>query len=213
MITGADEAGRGCIIGPLVICCASINQLEEFRLKELGVKDSKKLSARRREELTCDIEKLCRLTVIKISAVELNELMDRHSLNEIEAMKIAEAVNISEIEEGSTLYVDSPDNYPSKFAKRIEKYLTKKMKLVSENYAEDKYLCVAAASVIAKVTRDREIERIKEIVGHDFHSGYTSDPITINYLKHHVEDEKLQPFLRKKWKTLLNIKQKRLSEY
>ena len=212
MIAGVDEAGRGCVIGPMVICIASVGGLDEFKLKELGVKDSKKLSAKRREELFPEIEKLCRLTVIKIPASEINYLMDRHTLNEIEAMKIGEGLNITD-PLPSIVYIDSPDNIPVNFGKRIEKYLKRKVKLVCENKADDKHLIVGAASIVAKVLRDREIERIKRVVKYDFNSGYTSDPFTIEYLAKHANDEKLAPFLRTKWKTLANIKQRKLGEF
>ncbi len=213
MITGADEAGRGCVIGPLVICCASIEEKDIDRLREIGVKDSKKLTPKSREEIYKKLANITKNIVIKISAGELNELMGKYSLNEIEAMKMGESLNEQDLPENSIVYVDSPDNDPGKFALRIKKYLKKKLKIVSENYAESKYVIVAGASIIAKHTRDGEIKRIKEIVGYDFNSGYSSDPVTIDYLKKHMDDEVLKPYLRTKWKTLDKIRQKRLSDF
>lgn len=212
MISGIDEAGRGAVIGPLVICIASIDKMDEYKLKEMGARDSKKLTRGRRETLFPKIKDMCKLTIIKITAGELNKLMDKYSLNEIEALKIAEGLNISG-KLAEAVYVDSPDNIPKNFALRIEKYLKKKTKIISENKADDKYLIVSAASICAKVTRDAEIEKIKEEVGHDFNSGYTSDPITIGYLEKHVDDEKLKPYLREKWITLSNLRQRRLAEF
>jgi ribonuclease HII len=212
MISGIDEAGRGAVIGPLVICIASIDKMDEYKLKEMGARDSKKLTRGRRETLFPKIKDMCKLTIIKITAEELNKLMDKYSLNEIEALKIAEGLNISG-KLADAVYVDSPDNIPKNFALRIEKYLKKKTKIISENKADDKYLIVSAASICAKVTRDAEIEKIKEEVGHDFNSGYTSDPITIRYLEKHVDDEKLKPYLREKWITLSNLRQRRLAEF
>ena len=170
MIIGIDEAGRGCIIGPMVICAAAINPMDEYRLKEIGVRDSKKLSPNQREALYGKVGRLCKYTTVKIPAEEINELMDRHNLNEIEAIKIAQAIDQLGIV-GATVFVDSPDNVPSKFARRIEKYLKTRVKIVSANKADDTYVIVGAASIIAKVTRDREIEKIKKAVGFDFNSG------------------------------------------
>lgn len=212
MIIGVDEAGRGCIIGPMVICAASINPLDEYKLKELGVRDSKKLSPLQRERLYPKVANLCKYTTVRVTAQELNVLMDTHNLNEIEAIKIAHAIDTLSLP-GATAYLDSPDNVPLKFSKRVEKYLKTRTKLVSENRADDSYVIVGAASIIAKVTRDREIERIKREVGIDFNSGYTSDVITQKYIAEREKHPLLLPYLRMKWSTLREEKQKKLSEF
>ena len=214
MIIGIDEAGRGCIIGPMVLCAAAINPLEEYKLKELGVRDSKRLSPKQREGLFPKVASLCRCAVVKVSARELNTLMASSNLNEIEAQKAAFAIDELSFT-GATAYIDSPDNVPANFAKRVEKYLKTKTRLVSANKADDKYLIVGAASIIAKVTRDAEIEKIKREVGVDFNSGYTSDQITMGIIGKRKEYPKLEPYLRTRWSTLSpeNKKQKKLGEF
>ncbi|MFA4983274.1 MAG: ribonuclease HII [Candidatus Micrarchaeia archaeon] len=212
MIIGVDEAGRGCIIGPMVICAAAINPLDEYKLKELGVRDSKKLSPLQRERLYPQVARLCRYTTVKVAASELNTLMDRHNLNEIEAIKIAHAIDSLSLP-GATAYLDSPDNVPLKFSKRVERYLRTKTKIVSANRADDTYVLVGAASIIAKVTRDREIGKIKKEVGIDFNSGYTSDPVTQRYIAEREKYPALLPYLRTKWSTLREEKQKKLLEF
>jgi len=102
---------------------------------------------------------------------------------------------------------------PAKFAKRIEKYMKTKHKIVSANHADDLYLIVSAASIVAKVTRDREIEKIKKEVGIDFNSGYTSDPTTQMYIKKRHEYPALLPYLRTKWSTLRADNQKKLLDF
>ena len=212
MIIGIDEAGRGCIIGPMVICAAAINPLEEYKLKEMGVKDSKKLSPRQREGLYGKVGKLTKYTTVKVTAGELNVLMDKHNLNEIEAIKIAQAIDTLGIRD-ATVYVDSPDNVPAKFARRIEKYVKTRVKIISANKADDKYVIVGAASIIAKVTRDREIEKIKKETGIEFNSGYTSDPVTQKYVAERKDYPALQKYLRTKWSTLRVEKQRKLAEF
>lgn len=212
LIIGVDEAGRGCIIGPMVICAAAINPLNEYRLKELGVKDSKRLSPSQRNALYPKVIKLCKYSCAKITAKELNELMEKYSLNEIEAMKASQLIDSLGMP-GSTIYIDSPDNVPSKFAKRMEKYLRKKYRIVAANKADDIYLIVGAASIIAKVVRDREIEKIKAEVGVDFNSGYTSDPITQEIIRKRKDYPLLEQYIRTKWSTLEPNRQKKLSEF
>lgn len=214
MICGIDEAGRGCIIGPLVLCAATIDPMEEFQLKELGVKDSKKLSPHQRESIFPKLQEICKSAVIKVSAHEITELMGKYNLNEIEAQKAAEAIKLS----GSGItrvYVDSPDNVPEKFADRIRKYFKERKapQIISENKADDKYLIVGAASIIAKVIRDREIEKIKDEIGYDFNSGYTSDPFTMAFLAKHGNDMKMRKYIRTKWATLAKMRQKKLIDF
>ena len=146
-----------------------------------------------------------------MSAQELDTLMDKHNLNEIEAIKIAKL--LSHAAEGSTCFIDSPDNVPENFGKRIKPLLSHPLKLVCENKADDKHLIVGAASIVAKVERDREIERIKEELGVDFNSGYTSDPYTIAFLAKHAHEQRVQPYLRHKWATLANLKQRKMTEF
>ncbi len=85
--------------------------------------------------------------------------------------------------------------------------------LVSANRADDTYVIVGAASIIAKVTRDREIEKIKKETGIDFNSGYTSDPFTQKVIAARKDYPQLEPYLRTKWSTLRTDRQKKLSEF
>lgn len=212
MICGIDEAGRGCILGPMVIAIASIGAMDEYKLQEIGVKDSKLLTPQKRQELLGKIKKICKTSIVIISAKELTQMMDEMSLNEIEAKKIAGLIKNEKSSE--TAYIDSPDPIASKFAKRISAYLgERKIKLVSENKADRNHPIVAAASIVAKTKRDEEIENIKKILGYDFNSGYTSDPITIEYLRKNMENKKLQEYIRHKWKTLDRLKQGKICDY
>ncbi|MBM3229596.1 ribonuclease HII [Candidatus Parvarchaeota archaeon] len=212
MIAGIDEAGRGCIIGPMVLAAAFCQKEDEAKLRKIGVRDSKKLTPAKREELAPLIKKICRIGMVKVSAHELTSLMSGASLNEIEALKIGELLNSSSLKP-SIVYVDSPDNIPKNFELRIRKYLKSKLHIISQNKAEDRFPCVAAASIVAKVERDNLIESIKQETGFDFGSGYTSDPLTIKFLETHANDPKIKQYLRWKWKTLENIKQKTLADY
>ncbi len=212
MIIGIDEAGRGCIIGPMVMCAAAINPLDEYKLKELGVKDSKKLTVRQRERLFPKVARMCKYITVKITAEEISQKMEKYNLNEIEAMKAAYAIDHLHLK-GATAYIDSPDNVPAKFTKRVQKYLKTKARIISKNKADDLHLIVGAASIIAKVTRDREIERIKKEVGFDFNSGYTSDPITQKFIAKRKDYPAIKPYIRTKWSTVAKTKQKKLSEF
>jgi ribonuclease HII len=204
LIAGVDEAGRGPCFGPMTIGITVMEKENESPLKELGVKDSKEILPNKRKALIETIKEHCEEhRVLLISPVEINDLMAQYSLNEIEAMKIAQLINELK-KKPEIVYIDSPDAVKGAFEKRIRKYLTasaQKIKIVAENKADSKYVVVGAASILAKVKRDEEIEKLCEKFG-DFGSGYPSDPKTKKYLADYVEQNKaLPPFSRIFWST------------
>jgi len=204
LIAGIDEAGRGPCFGPMTMSIVVIEKKQERKLKEIGVKDSKDILPNKRDALFSKVKNAAIEYKIKIiSPIEINDLMAKENLNEIEAIKIGELIN-SLKEKPEIIYVDSPDATPGKFEKRIRKYLTaekQKLKILAENKADSKYVVVGAASILAKVTRDREIEKMREEFG-DFGSGYPSDPKTKKYLEEYFnKNKKLPPFSRIFWST------------
>jgi ribonuclease HII len=184
-----------------------IDKNKEKMFKDAGVKDSKLLSSKQREELFELIKKEAEeYKIVVVPAEELNILMDRFSLNEIEAQKAAFA--ISKLK-STPLYLvfDSPDTTTTKFTKRIKDNLKAikheyNYKIISEHKADLNHPSVSCASILAKVTRD---EMLKKLVGLDI-SGYSSDPKTIDFLKDYFKKHKSFPeYTRMKWKTVDNI--------
>ncbi len=212
IIAGVDEAGKGCVIGPLVICIAFIDEARARVLAEIGVKDSKVLSPRSRREKEAKLKKaLDGFVLLKVSAAELSELMRKKiSLNEIEAKKIGDALHAVK---ASTVYLDAVDVDEKRYEERIKRYYEGKAKLVCEHKADSKYPIVSAASIVAKVERDAEIENIKDELGVDFGSGYPSDDRTREFLKKNLGNPKVMKHVRSEWETLEKLKQKKLSEF
>jgi ribonuclease HII len=213
MIAGVDEAGRGCVLGPLVICAYATEPENEIKFRKMGVRDSKMLTAEQREKLAAELEQYGKYSLAEIPADEITRAMkSKVSLNELEAKKASEAlVELEKKLAGSgkeidAVFVDSPDPVPKKFEGRIRKYFHTKARVVCANYADKRFPCVSAASIIAKVTRDAELEKIKKILGHDFGSGYTHDPLTIEFVKKHHRDPKLVPYLRMEWITIRRLR-------
>lgn len=207
LIAGVDEAGRGCVLGPLVLAVCVIDKDKEKMFKDAGVKDSKLLSPKQREDLFGLIKKEAEdYKIVAIPAEELNVLMDRFSLNEIEAQKASFA--LSKLKSKPEIVVfDSPDTTTAKFTKRIKDNLKSisceyDYKIISEHKADLNHVSVSCASILAKVTRD---EMLEKLVGCDI-SGYSSDPRTIDYLKDYFHKHKSFPeYTRMKWKTVDNI--------
>lgn len=202
LIAGVDEAGRGAIIGPLVIAGVSIDAEKEKELKKLGAKDSKLLSPKRREALAEKIEEMARdVIVLKIAACRIDKYRRQGvNLNKIEAIKFADVINYLRPEK---TYIDSPDVNTNRFELFLKKMVKEDgAKFVVEHKADHKYPVCSAASIIAKVARDEEIEQLKKKYG-DLGPGYTSNEITMKWLKDWLEKHKKFPdIVRKTWVTV-----------
>ena len=201
MVAGIDEAGRGCVFGSLFLCAFSSEASLEGELRTMGVKDSKMLLPAVREKLYAKLVSMGEHSIVEYSAEKITELMrKRVSLNLIEAIMASEALYKLK-GKPETVFVDSPDSIPAKFEKRIRKFFDGDAVLVCENKADAKYPIVSAASIIAKVSRDAQIERLKEKLG-DFGSGYTHDPRTIAFLEKNFHRLDVQKYLRHEWSTI-----------
>lgn len=218
MIGGVDEAGRGPVIGPLVI--AGVNFQNDLKLRENGVKDSKKLSPSRRIQLAGRIKELAdNFEVIKISAQDIDDMRRVMTLNEIEVNAFSKII---EKLKPDICYVDAADVKDERFGKDIQSKLTFKPEIISKHKADEIYPIVGAASIIAKTTRDYEISIIESDLRKKLDipmgSGYPADPITQNFLNEWlIKFSKLPPHTRHSWKTsqklLDNYKTRKLDSF
>jgi len=217
LICGIDEAGRGPVLGPLVIAATLVAEEDISRLEELGVKDSKLLSPAKREELydkILEIVKGYELMVVPPELIDQYVLSHKpdENLNWLEANKAADAINKLEPDRA---IIDCPSTNITAFACFVrEKLHNKKIELICEHKADMKYMAVAAASILAKVSRDKAIDDLKKKVGVDFGSGYPSDPKTQAFLKDYWDK---CDFFRKSWSSWKKYsemkKQKTLGEW
>jgi ribonuclease HII len=197
MICGVDEAGRGPVIGPLVVCGVAV--ADDSKLVELGVKDSKKLSRARREELAPRIIEISDVEVLELSAEEIDSLRSHMTLNEIEAVTFAKVVDKLSPE---IAYLDAADASEKRFSDMVDSCVTCGARTVAKHGADDEFPFVSAASIVAKVTRDRRIDLIEEEMGQPIGSGYPSDPVTVSFIKGWLDKEGvLPPHVRHSWKT------------
>ncbi len=215
IVGGVDEAGRGSLIGPLVIAGVSIQASKLSSLVEAGVKDSKLLSPSSRARLYDIILGLAKkVYVIEVSPKEIDEYVLHgkrlRKLNYLEAKAIAKIV--CEIS-ANIVYVDSPDIIVERFANTIKELLGSDISIVAENYADKRYPIVSAASIIAKVTRDKRIKELENVYG-EIGSGYPSDPRTRAFVKRWLETKGFLPdFVRLSWKSLKRIGSRSLDEF
>ena len=208
LVAGVDEAGRGCIIGPLVVAGVLVKEENLPVLRQLGVKDSKLLSPKKREALFNEITRLAENHhVIKIPPSEIDHAVEcqikLHKLNRLEAKTMTQIINILKPNEA---YLDAADVLEERFTQHVQEGLTVKTKITSKHKADKIYPVVSAASIIAKVERDKEIETLKQVYG-DFGSGYLADKKTLRFLKQWLQTHSDYPScVRKSWKTAKQIK-------
>ena len=205
-LAGIDEAGRGPVIGPMVIAAVVVDEDKVPELEGLGVRDSKRLTPKRRERLFDEIIALLDDYVI----LELwpDEIDSREgTLNEFEVENFVKALNSLKVRP-DVIYIDAADVKEARFGEDIGKRLNFEAEIIAEHKADDKFLPVSAASIIAKVTRDRAIERLKEEYG-EIGSGYPSDPRTRAFLEEYYRQHgEFPPIVRRGWKTLKKIEAK-----
>lgn len=207
-IAGVDEAGRGCVIGPLVIAGVVMDEDKLSDLVRAGVRDSKLLSAGRREVIAREIMRIAeRCAVVKLLPAEIDWVVDNkrrlYSLNRLEAQAMAKVI---EKLEPDMAFVDAADVVEERFARYIREGLVFKTRIVAEHKADRNYLVVSAASIIAKVERDKEVALLRSVFG-DFGSGYLSDPRTVRFLREWVQlHEEYPDCVRKSWKPAKRIK-------
>lgn len=205
LICGIDEAGKGPVIGPLVICGVCFSESKNAFLKQIGVRDSKKLSPKKRTELAKIIKDNCHsFEIIIISAKEI-DAREKHriTLNRLEELKMADIINKLQPE---VIYVDAVDVNEERFGNSLKMLLHyKPTNIISKHRADDIYPIVSAASIIAKDTRDTIIDNLKQKYG-ELGSGYPSDKRTTDFLRQWFRKNKNIPyFVRTSWETTKKI--------
>jgi len=203
MICGVDEAGRGPILGPLVVCALAVES--DTKLVKLGVKDSKKLTPKRREELEPRIRKVAKIELREVAADEIDGR--ECSLNKLEAHVFAELIDRLSPE---IAYLDAADVDEKNFARMVRSTLKCRPKIISEHKADDTYPVVSAASIVAKVARDARMAEIEEEIGQPIGSGYVHDAVTMKFVSKWIaEHDCCPPHTRRSWepaKRLMTMK-------
>ena len=200
---GVDEAGRGPMLGPLVIAGVLATTAQIRQLKKYGVRDSKKLTSITRERLYKKIiSTVDNYHIVKISPKIIDTSVRNHSLNHLEAKYMAKV--ILKLKPKIT-FVDSCDPNTTRFGKEISQ-LSMNSKIRSYHKADSKFTIVAAASILAKVSRDRVISRLKK--KYDIGSGYPSDQKTVDFVRKSVKKNEIPIFVRKSWKPVQILMEK-----
>ena len=200
LIAGVDEAGRGSVIGPLVVAGIGVKESKLPLIRGLKLRDSKTLSRTSRRQLYSKIVGVADyICVCVLSTNEIDESVRLKGLNKLEAEAMAAV--ISDIQPDN-VYVDCCDVKPFRYTSLLETYITSSRvyKLYSFHHADALNAVVSAASIVAKVIRDSEIYEIRK-THKNIGSGYPSDRLTINFIRYWVLRFGEAPnFVRKSWR-------------
>jgi len=211
LIAGVDDAGRGAIIGPLVIAGVLLDEKDIPKLVVLRVKDSKLLSPKRREELSGAIRELVlKYHVEKLWPREIDKVVNSHiklqKLNRLEAQTMAKVIDALKPDKA---IVDASDVNEVRYKEHILESLSYKPEVISEHKADRNYPIVSAASIIAKVERDKAIAELTRKFG-EMGCGYPTDPQTIAFLENWLRQYGEYPdFVRKSWKPAKKLKREK----
>ena len=209
LILGIDDAGRGPVIGPMVLAGCLINEEIQKEFKKMGVKDSKQLTPKRRSFLANVIREKAEdfeVVIVYPDEIESNNT-DGTKLNEVEAIACAEIINRINKGYGKIKVVlDCPSTGINKWRDFLKTKIEdlSNLEVVCEHKADVNHVAVSAASIIAKDVREKEMVILKEKYGHEIGSGYSSDPNTIKFLEKHANKFKDDGLFRKTWITWKN---------
>lgn len=197
MFCGVDEAGKGAVLGPMVVAAVACDH--EDLLPGIGIKDSKQLSPQRRAGLYDEITSTCPIALRVVSAGEID--LERKSMTLNVLLARLHAAVITDLVP-DLAYVDACDVIAERHGKMVTSYLGCECRVVAEHHADKSFPLVSAASIVAKVVRDREIEVLAAKYG-DIGSGYPSDQRTIDFLSAAILRSGKPPvFARTSWKTV-----------
>ena len=207
-VVGIDEAGRGPVVGSMFIGGFMVDEEDLDKVENLGVKDSKKLSDKKRENLAEKLREMGEPFLKEITASEIDDLREVMTLNEIEIQGFTDVIERSDADR---IIVDLPEPDGDRFIRKMKKELPARFEnrdFTAEHEADDNFPIVSAASIIAKSARENHVDELKKKYGYDFKSGYPHDSPTIEFLEKYVEEKgELPKETRRSWSTAERILQ------
>jgi ribonuclease HII len=221
IIAGVDEAGRGSVLGPLVVAGVAVEESKIPELRKIGVKDSKLLSPKKRKLLYRQIREIASMVVYeRVQPKDIDHVVINGKklfrLNYLEAQTMASVLHRIKFD---VAYIDCCDTNQVRFGQLVSDLIADRdgrtftigetnplfEAVKSEHHADRRYPVVSAASIVAKVARDSYVKRLHKKYGM-FGSGYPSDPDTIAYLKKSYESSKQFPSIaRMSWLTVRRL--------
>jgi len=194
IVAGIDEAGRGAAVGPMVVAIFAIEGVRVGELRRIGVRDSKALTRSAREKI---YEQLLRLDARhahrEVQPSEIDASVRSSGGKGLNALEVEVFRELIEEVRPDIVYIDSPYRNPERVLELLGDLGD--IRVVCEVRADARYEVVSAASIIAKVLRDRSVSSIGA------GSGYPSDPRTRKFLKEVAARNEVHPHVRRSWRS------------
>lgn len=207
---GLDEAGRGPVLGPMIMGGIVIPEKKEKIVERMGVKDSKKVTPKRRAVLSRKLTKMFEYELVEISAKDIDLMRAKGiNLNQIEKLAMKQIIRKLDSDK---IIIDALDVKEGRLQEEMQEYAGPNREVLAEHKADENYLAVGAASIIAKHRRDQIIDELNRNYikttkdRNGIGSGYPSDPKTKAFLKQYTYDE-MPEFVRRSWGTVQKIKE------
>ncbi len=208
-ILGLDEAGRGPVLGPMVIGGIVIPEKKERIIERMGVKDSKKITPKRRAILARKLTKMFDYELVEISAKDIDIMRAKGvNLNQIEKLAMMKIIKKLDADK---IIIDALDVKEGRLKEEMQNFAGNDKLVIAEHKADENYLPVGAASIIAKNRRDQIIDELNRTYikktkdKNGIGSGYPSDPKTKAFLRQYTYKD-MPEFVRKSWETVQKIK-------
>ncbi len=205
LLLGADEAGKGPVIGSMFVAGLVIEEERLFDLAAFGVKDSKMLAPAKREMLARKITGIATdQYILEVKPQVIDELRLVMTMNEIMVRSFSQVVGKLHADKA---VLDAADVDADRFARAVRNASKTNMDLIAEHKADERHKVVSAASILAKVRRDASMRELESTMHCKIGSGYPHDRATIAFLSDWVKENRdLPPCARHSWSTAQRIK-------
>ena len=205
MSVGIDEAGRGCVIGPMVVAVVAADDSDRKWFWKNNVRDSKIVPPKERDALAQQIKERCWFELRVVHPPEIDAaVFDRSvNLNGLELKLMAELLREFKDEHpdhDARALIDAPSINAQGFLEKLfdASGWDNMETIFAKHHADETDRTVGAASIIAKFERERFIGLLKKELGTDFGCGYSHDDVTREFLRTVPE---AAPFVRWSWAT------------
>lgn len=203
VLVGIDEAGRGSWLGPLVVGAFAVPAGDLAAIREAGARDSKELSPAEREQVYRSLLRLGTCRSVALPPRRVDRSVARGELNLLEATAFAGLVRALG---ATTAFVDACDADAPRFGRTVAAIAGTGARVVARHKADRDLPIVGAASIVAKVRRDRAIARLGRRLGAEIGSGYPSDERTIAFVRRTVlRRDRTPDWLRASWATTKRV--------
>ncbi len=206
-VVGVDEAGRGSFVGPLVVGGFAIDDARLDDLVSAGAKDSKLLTAEARETVYARLARLGDVDSVSLTPRIVDRAVEQGGLNRLEAHAFGRLIRRMGAEEAR---VDACDTNEHRFGQHVHARAGGRTRVVARHHADRDDPLVGAASIVAKVRRDRAIARLRDRLGDGLGTGYPSDTRTVAFVRAQLAScPELPNWVRASWATMIRVKEVR----